>query len=161
METLKIEALTKEAFKPFGDVIETENSDFFFINDKTGKRFHQLTDVAVTDETSPFVSIIRAEGFKEKLTFSLLEKHPLGSQAFYPLKGEQFIVIVAEGEDEIDESTLRVFVTNGKQGVNYHKNVWHYLLFAWNEDTDFITVDRAGDDNCIVNHLSKEYTVLL
>lgn len=31
MRTLKIEPLTKEAFAPFGDVIETAGSDYFMI----------------------------------------------------------------------------------------------------------------------------------
>ncbi|MGF1684066.1 ureidoglycolate lyase [Photobacterium minamisatsumaniensis] len=161
MKTLRVEPLTKDAFKPFGDVLEVENSDSFYINDKSCQRFNALGNVTVTDDANPSFSIIKAVAFTEKLTFSLLEKHPLGSQAFYPLDGKKFIVIVAEGDDEIDETTLRAFMTNGEQGVNYYKNVWHYLLFAWNEDTDFITIDRAGKDNCIVNNLSKEYTVLL
>jgi len=32
MRTLTIEPLTKEAFAPFGDVIETDGSDHFMIN---------------------------------------------------------------------------------------------------------------------------------
>ncbi|MGF1726892.1 ureidoglycolate lyase [Photobacterium nomapromontoriensis] len=161
MSVLTIEPLTKEAFEPFGDVLEIENSEYFFINNKSGQRYHGLAAVEVDDEAKPLISIVRSAGFTSSLTFDLLEKHPIGSQAFFPLKGEKFIVIVAEGEDEIDESTLRVFVTDGNQGVNYRKNIWHYLLFAWNKETDFLTIDRAGDDNCIVKTLSKEYTINL
>ena len=39
---LKIEVLSKEAFAPFGDVIEADNREFFFINNGSTKRFHQL-----------------------------------------------------------------------------------------------------------------------
>ncbi|MDF2152996.1 ureidoglycolate lyase [Vibrio sp. CAU 1672] len=159
MRTLTIEPLSKEAFAPFGEVIETEKSDFFYINDKSGQRFHALGTVDVTDTSPPLISIVRAEGFDKSLTFNILEKHPKGSQAFFPLKGEQFIVIVAQGDEEVDESTLRAFITDGKQGVNYHRNVWHYLLFAKEQETDFLTVDRAGEDNCIVKKLSNKYTI--
>ena len=159
MTVLTVSPLTKEAFSSFGDVIETDNSPFFYINNQSGQRFHGLGNVEVSDDEFPKISIIRAEGVKESINIDLLEKHPKGSQAFFPLHGEQFIVVVAEGEEEIDESTIKAFVTDGKQGVNYFKDVWHYLLFAKNESTDFLTVDRAGDDNCIVKKLSQEYTI--
>ncbi|WP_413111528.1 ureidoglycolate lyase [Thaumasiovibrio sp. DFM-14] len=159
MQKLKLEPLTKENFKPFGDVIEKANSDYFHINDKTGQRFHGLGSVDVSDDIDPIISIIRADGVKGRKCVDLLEKHPKGSQAFYPLNGEKFIVVVASGDDDIDESTLRAFITDGEQGVNYHRDVWHYLLFAKDMPTDFLTIDRAGEDNCIVQKLSKEYAV--
>lgn len=161
MITLNLEPLTKTGFEPFGEVIETEGSDFFFINNETGQRFHGVSEVEVEDECNPLISIIRAKGMTSSIKIDLLEKHPVGSQAFFPLNGERFIVVVAEGEDEIDESSIRAFVSNGSQGVNYRKNVWHYLLFAWNKDTDFLTVDRAGADNCVVRNLSQEFAIKL
>ncbi|MCQ1060740.1 ureidoglycolate lyase [Photobacterium sp. DNB23_23_1] len=159
MRELTVEPLTKEAFAPFGDVIETDNSEFFYINDRSGQRFHALGAIDVSDTAAPLISIVRAAGFDNSLSFDLLEKHPKGSQAFFPLNGERFIVIVAQGDDNIEESTLRAFITNGNQGVNYHRNVWHYLLFAKNKETDFLTIDRAGEDNCIVKKLSANYTI--
>ncbi|MGR5063599.1 ureidoglycolate lyase [Photobacterium sp. DNB22_13_2] len=159
MRELTVEPLTKEAFAPFGDVIETDNSEFFYINDRSGQRFHGLGAIDVSDTAAPLISIVRAAGFDNSLSFDLLEKHPKGSQAFFPLNGERFIVIVAQGDDDIDEPTLRAFITNGNQGVNYHRNVWHYLLFAKNQETDFLTIDRAGEDNCIVKNLSANYTI--
>ncbi|BBM63962.1 Catalyzes the catabolism of the allantoin degradation intermediate (S)-ureidoglycolate [Vibrio sp. B1REV9] len=161
MKTLELEPLTKSGFEPFGEVIETEESDFFFINSESGQRFHGLGEVSVEDDTNPLISIVRAKGVSSSIKIDLLEKHPIGSQAFFPLNGERFIVVVAEGGDEIDESTIKAFVSNGKQGVNYRQNAWHYLLFAWNKDTDFLTVDRAGEDNCIVRHLSEEFIIQL
>ncbi|MGF1735855.1 ureidoglycolate lyase [Photobacterium satsumensis] len=159
MRELTVEPLTKEAFAPFGDVIETDNADFFYINNRSGQRFHGLGAIDVSDASKPLISIVRAAGFDNSLSFDLLEKHPKGSQAFFPLNGERFIVIVAQGDENIDESTLRAFITNGNQGVNYHRNVWHYLLFAKNQETDFLTIDRAGEDNCIVKKLSSNYTI--
>ena len=45
MRTLTIEPLTKEAFAPFGDVIETDGSDHFMINNGSTMRFHKLATV--------------------------------------------------------------------------------------------------------------------
>ncbi|WP_372435849.1 ureidoglycolate lyase, partial [Pandoraea sputorum] len=39
---LKIERLTREAFAPFGDVIELEGAKHFAINGGTTERFHDL-----------------------------------------------------------------------------------------------------------------------
>lgn len=53
------------------------------------------------------------------------------------MNGERFVVIVAEPGETIPVGTLRAFITNGKQGINYHRNVWHHPLFAYAKVTDF------------------------
>lgn len=147
--------LTPEAFAPYGDVIQVEGSEFFHINDGKTERYHDLGKVEVTDGNRVLMSINRSEPCAMPLTVNVLEKHPLSTQAFIPMNGERFIVIVAEPGEEIPEGTLRAFITNGKQGVNYHRNVWHHPLFAFEEKTDFFTVDRGGVDNCVVKSLAE------
>ncbi|WP_176364635.1 ureidoglycolate lyase, partial [Escherichia coli] len=71
-------------------------------------------------------SINRAHPANLPLTIHELERHPQGTQAFIPKKGEVFVVVVALGADQPDLSTLRAFITNGEQGVIYHRNVWHH-----------------------------------
>ena len=70
-----------------------------------------------------------------------------------PMNGEAFVVIVALGEDKTDLSTLKAFITNGQQGVNYHRNVWHHPAVRRQTVTDFLTVDRGGSDNCDVESI--------
>ncbi|WP_431223411.1 ureidoglycolate lyase [Serratia sp. L9] len=162
MDLIAVE-LTPEAFAPYGNVLQIEGSPFFHINDGKTERYHDLAKVEVSDNHRVLVSINRSEPCALPMEFSVLEKHPLSSQAFMPMKGERFVVIVAEaGEgDDIPLSTLRAFITNGKQGVNYHRNVWHHPLFAFGEVTDFFTVDRGGADNCIVRQLPESCRVVL
>src|SRR5699024_12383690 len=93
------------------------------------------------------------------LSLSLHEhdRHPLGTQAFIPMEGEVFVVVVALGDDKPDLSTLRAFITNGEQGVNYHRNVWHDPLLAWQRVTAFLTIDRARrDDSAVESILENE-----
>jgi ureidoglycolate lyase len=45
----------------------------------------------------------------------------------------------------IDPSSVRAFVTNGRQGVNYHRGTWHHPLIAVGDFSEFLVVDRAGE----------------
>jgi ureidoglycolate lyase len=83
---------------------------------------------------------------------TLMERHPLGSQAFMPLSRQPYLVVVAEDEAG-RPGALQAFITRGWQGVNYGKGVWHHPLLALGdvgevghvgEAADFIVVDRGG-----------------
>jgi len=150
---VSVEPLTAEAFKAFGDVIEASNSaQRFTINQGFAERFHQLAHVDVTqDGGQPAISIFKAKARPLPLQLSVLEKHPFGSQAFMPLSGDAYLVVVALGGDTPDMSTLQCFSATAQQGVNYAKGTWHHPLLAL-QDGDFLVVDRAGPSgevNCV------------
>lgn len=147
---LQVLPLTQEAFSAYGDVIETYQRDFFHINNGLVERYHDLAKIEILAQDRALISINRAQPAKIPIVIHELERHPLGTQAFVPMNGETFVVIVALGGDDPDLSTLRAFISNGQQGVNYPRNLWHYPLFAWQKTTDFLTVDRGGSDNCDV-----------
>lgn len=123
---LQVLPLSQEAFSAYGDVIETQQRDFFHINNGLVERYHDLALVEILEQDRTLISINRAQPANLPLTIHELERHPLGTQAFIPMKGEVFVVVVALGDDKPDLSTLRAFITNGEQGVNYHRNVWHH-----------------------------------
>lgn len=160
MDLIAVE-LTPESFAPYGNVLQIEGSPFFHINNGKTERYHDLANVEVTDGHRLLVSINRSEPCDLPMDFSLLEKHPLSSQAFMPMNGERFVVIVAEAGDEIPFNTLRAFITNGRQGINYHRGVWHHPLFAFGKVTNFLTIDRGGADNCVVSQLPEPCRVVL
>jgi ureidoglycolate lyase len=145
MKTLRIEPLTRAAFAPFGDVIELEGAKQIPINLGTTIRFHDLANVDVADEGGrPLVNLFRGEPRTLPFEVKMLERHPLGSQAFVPLTERPYLVVVAPA-GELDPAAVRAFVTRGWQGVNYAKGVWHHPLIALDEVSDFIVVDRGGD----------------
>ena len=47
---------------------------------------------------------------------------------------------------------LAAFISNGKQGVNYHPGVWHMPLIAPEEGLDFLVVDRGGPGHNFDEH---------
>ncbi|MBV8626290.1 MAG: ureidoglycolate lyase, partial [Paraburkholderia sp.] len=86
MKTLQMERLTREAFAPFGDVIELAGARHFPINGGTTERFHDLATIdTAVDGGRPLVNVFRGQPHSLPLTISMMERHPLGSQAFLPL----------------------------------------------------------------------------
>lgn len=157
MRTLIIEPLTKAAFAPFGDVIETDGSDHFMINNGSTMRFHRLAEVeTATPDDKAIISIFRAEALDMPLTISMLERHPLGSQAFIPLLGHPFLVVVAPRGDAPEPELTRAFITNGRQGINYHRGVWHHPVLTIEKRDDFLVVDRSGSGNNCDEHFFEE-----
>jgi ureidoglycolate lyase len=148
MRTLIVEPLSKAAFAPFGDVIETAGSDHFLINNGSTQRFHRLADVhTATPDDKAIISIFRAQALAMPLTLRMLERHPLGSQAFMPLRGKPFLIVVAPLGDEPQSREVRAFVSDGQQGVNYHRGVWHHPILTIEQEDDFLVVDRSGEGN--------------
>ncbi|TBU88813.1 ureidoglycolate lyase [Phytopseudomonas dryadis] len=150
MRTLKIEPLTQAAFAPFGDVIDSQGRDFFLINNGSTRRYHQLASVQTSaPEDQAIISIFVAQGLPMPLTVCMLERHPLGSQAFMPLLGHPFLILVAPPGDTPDPQQARAFRSDGRQGVNYHRGVWHHPILALQAQDEFLVVDRRGaGDNC-------------
>ena len=123
-------AVDQEAFAPFGDVIETAGSDYFMINNGSTRRYHKLATVETAQpEDNAIISIFSAEKLEMPLRIRMLERHPLGSQAFIPLLGNPFLVGAPPWRCTCT-GLVRAFLTNGRQGVNYHRGVWHHPVLT-------------------------------
>jgi len=138
-------ALTREAFTPFGDVIQVDGSPHYTINSGYAERYHDLATVDVLERGGrALISIFRATPRPLPVRIEIMERHPLSSQAFVPLSGIPFMVVVAAPSDEPRAEALRAFITDGRQGVNYRRGVWHHALLALESPCDFLVVDRGG-----------------
>lgn len=142
--TLPVEPLSAEAFAPFGDVIEPADAQRLLINEGTTVRFHDLAAVDVgRGGGRPLISIFRARPRPVPIAIRMVERHPLGSQAFFPLAPHSWLVVVCRGEPVPEPATLRCFLATGGQGVNYRPNAWHHPLLVL-QPQDFLVVDRGG-----------------
>lgn len=138
-------ALSADAFAPFGDVIEIEGREWRWINDGTCRRFDDLADIDVAEGGGrPVLSVFEANPRSLPLRIQALERHPLSSQAFFPLETRPFLVVVAEHGPAASTGRLRAFLSSGRQGVNYRRNTWHHPLIALGEISRFLVVDRGG-----------------
>jgi ureidoglycolate lyase len=147
---LPVAPLSRAAFAPFGDVIETAGSRHYPINDGHAERFHDLAAVDVAAAGGrPLINIFRARPWPAPIRIALLERHPLSSQAFLPLGGARFLLVVAPPGGPPAPAAIRAFVTDGRQGVNYARGTWHHPLLALEPDAEFLVVDRGGPgENC-------------
>ena len=141
---LRIEPLTKQAFAPFGEVIETEGAETRVINEGFALRRHALASVEAGEGGRAILSIFDATRRPFPLVIDMLEKHPLASQAFFPLSPDDWLVVVAEGEAEPDLETIRCFRATGRQGVNYRVGAWHFPVLILVEAQSFLVADREG-----------------
>ena len=155
--TLKPEPLTSERFAPYGDVIEASMNRTEAMNAERFQRFDDLCKVDMQDGGRVAVSIARCRAATSlPLRIDMVERHPLGSQAFMPLTPCSMIVVVAPPEESVDASDLRAFVTNGRQGINYHRGTWHMPLIAFDAGREFLIIDRAADTpNCDTHDLDE------
>ena len=160
---LKPQPLTREAFAPFGDVIETLGAGHYPINEGTTERFHDLAEVDVSEAGGrPLINIFRGQPRELPLTIRLMERHPLGSQAFIPTGAHLWLTVAAPAGEPPASSDLRAFIAGAGQGVNYHRGVWHHPLIALEAVSDFIVVDRGGaGDNCDEYYFPEGEEILL
>lgn len=145
-----VRQLTHVDFKPFGEVIEvSERCESITINDGYATRYHDLADVDVSaGEGRVLINIFRGRPRPLPLTIHMMEQHPLGSQAFIPLHQKPFVIVVARPAKTVVPQDLTAFITNGCQGINYARGVWHFpLLVLGNEEQDFVVIDRGGAGN--------------
>ncbi len=143
-EDLPVEPLSKAAFAPYGEVIEREGAEVRAINQGTTDRLHALATVdAGADGGTPILSIFHGRVRPFPLEIVMLERHPLGSQAFVPLQAFDWLVVVGDAPRP-DAARLRCFRATGHQGVSYRRNVWHHPLLILQPEQDFLVVDRQG-----------------
>ena len=151
--------LTPEAFAPFGDVLLVEGEPDWIINQGMCGRYHDLAELDFTDGRAG-INLFNAvpRGLPYKL--DMVERHPLGSQAFLPMSENPFLVIVAPAL-ESGPGTPVAFITKPGQGVNYHRNVWHGVLTPLSAPGLFAVVDRIGDGANLEEHWFEEaYTIV-
>ncbi len=147
---LVIEPLTREAFAPFGDVIEASDAvKHFPINAGNTERFHDLANLDAGEDGRVIASIFRGLPRELPFTVPMMERHPKGSQAFVSLSGRHYLVVVARPGEPPVAADLRCFLATAAQGVNYAKGVWHHPLMALDAVSDFLVIDRSGPGgNC-------------
>ena len=154
-----IAPLTEEGFTPFGDILEAHGAPTKIINQGHCGRYHDLANIDFAAEGDDAgragISLFDAEPRALPYRLDLVERHPLGSQAFVPMSMNGFLVIVAPDEEGKPGRPL-AFETSPGQGINFHRNVWHGVLTPLKAPGLFAVIDRIGDANNLEEYWFEE-----
>ena len=158
---IKPKVINKENFKNFGDMITTDDIKPLEINDGYAKRYDGIANLdAKKDDGESIISIFSALKRSFPMKVDMMEKHPLGSQAFIPMKETTFLAFVAPVGDKPDLNKVEAFIIPKGIGINYNAGIWHFPLIA-TEDMNFLVVDRKGEgENLVLHDLDKENITL-
>jgi ureidoglycolate lyase len=154
-------SITKKNFSKFGDMITTADIKPIEINEGYAKRFDGIANLDTSkDNGETTICIFSALKRSFPMKIDMMEKHPLGSQAFVPMKQTTFLVLVAPEGNKPDINKIEAFIVPTDIGVNYNPGIWHFPLIA-TEDMNFLVVDRKGSgDNLVIENIEKEEVIL-
>ncbi len=159
--SIRARPLTRDAFAQFGDVIDKAAGDPRTpINGGRARRLAALGHAVATGPGARVViSLVESDPTTCPSRLTMMERHPLGSQAFVPLSAAPFLVVVSPDLNG-EPGTPHAFVTAPHQGVNYHPNIWHGVLTPLDRSQDFLVIDRAGEGaNLEEHHFPTPWTI--
>ena len=157
-QIITIQPLTARAFAPFGDVISFDGEADKIINQGLCGRFHDRASLTHLDGRAG-ISLFDAKPRSLPYQLDMLERHPLGSQAFLPMTANPFLVIVAPDDGGQPGKPL-AFMTEAFMGVNYHANIWHGVLTPLSAPGRFAVIDRIGTGDNLEEYWLKESLII-
>lgn len=140
--TIKARPISAAEFAPFGELLVPRDAPTKMINAGRCERHHALATVERFGGEA-IISIFRSEPVSLPYACALLERHPLGSQAFVPLGPDPWLSVVAP-DDGGKPGTPIAFLVPAGVGLNLRAGVWHGVLTPLDRAADFLVVDREG-----------------
>ena len=158
---IKPKKINGKNFKKFGDLISTIKKKPMKINNGYANRYDNLCKINTsTKNGNTIVSIFSAKKRKFPMNIKMMEKHPLGSQAFIPMKESTFLVFVAPRGEKPNVKKIESFIVPKQTGVNYKPGIWHFPLIS-KKKMNFLVVDRKGKGNNLIIHNFKKEKIIL
>ena len=158
---IKPKKITRKNFKKFGDLISTKKVKSININNGYAKRFNNLCRINTSfKKGNTIMSIFLAKKRKFPMTIKMMEKHPLGSQAFIPMIDTTFLVFVAPKGEKPNINKIESFIVPKQTGINYKPGIWHFPLISI-KNMNFLVIDRKGKGNNLIIHDFKKEKIIL
>ena len=153
--------ISRSNFSLYGDLVSTDDIKPMNINEGYAKRFDNLVNLDTSkDSGKTIVSIFSALKRTFPMKIHMMEKHPLSTQAFIPMKETTFLAFVAPSGESPEIDKIQSFIIPPKMGINYKSGIWHFPLIS-TENINFLVIDRKGSgDNLIIHKFEKEKIIL-
>ena len=154
---IKPKKINKKNFSKFGQIIDTSKKTYFRINNGYAKRYDNLGKINTsTKKGKAIVSIFSAKKRRFPMKIDMMEKHPLGSQAFIPMKETSFFAFVAPKGNRPNLKKIKSFKIPKQTGINLNPGIWHFPLIS-TKNMNFLVIDRKGKGkNLIIHKFKKE-----
>jgi len=158
---IKPKKINKKNFRKFGQIIDTSKKKYFKINNGYAKRYDNLGKIDTsTKKGKTIVSIFSAKRRMFPMKINMMEKHPLGSQAFIPMKETSFLVFVAPKGNRPNLKKIESFKIPKQTGINLNPGIWHFPLIS-TKDIKFLVIDRKGKGKNLIIHKFKKEKIYL
>lgn len=155
MKKIKIQELTEENFKDFGQIIKIEGRKADG-GDENFAWYEKLGLFEGIDKVS--INILTAK--KRELIIDKLEYHKETPEAIIPLGGNTVIALVAP-EGKLDESKIKAFIIKANEGIILNPGVRHFIPYPLNVDTNCLIIFKhaTGANDLILENLSQNYEI--
>ena len=158
---IKPKKVSKKNFKKFGQIIDASKKKYFRINNGYAKRYDNLGKIDTSSKKGKtIVSIFSAKKRRFPMKVDMMEKHPLGSQAFVPMKETSFFVFVAPKGDRPNLKKIESFKIPKQTGINLNPGIWHFPLISI-KNMNFLVIDRKGKGNNLIIHKFRKENIYL
>ena len=158
---IKPKKITRKNFQKYGDLISVKKKKSININDGYAKRFDNLCRINTSSKKGKTImSIFSAKKRKFPMNIKMMEKHPLGSQAFVPMNETTFLVFVAPKGKRPNTKKIESFIVPKQTGINYKPGIWHFPLIS-SKNMNFLVIDRKGMGNNLTIHNFKNEKISL
>ena len=151
--SLTAEPITQAAVAGLAEVIEASGSPDKLINQGLCGRFHDRATLDINGAAG--ISVFNSQSFALPFRLEMMERHPLGSQAFLPMQAGEYLVVLAADNGGTPD-VPRAFIAGAGQGVNIGRNVWHGVLCPLSDPGLFMVVDRVSDGPNLEEHWFEE-----
>ena len=158
---IKPKKINKKNFRKFGQIIDTSKKKYFKINNGYAKRYDNLGKIDTsTKKGKTIVSIFSAKRRMFPMKINMMEKHPLGSQAFIPMKETSFLVFVTPKGNRPNLKKIESFRIPKQTGINLNPGTWHFPLIS-TKNMNFLVIDRKGKGKNLIIHKFKKEKIYL
>lgn len=156
-----IEVATDENIAPFGVLVD-DHLEYSEKPDSAGSIFNfwwKGNSIYFEDESENDRSLLgwsvapdEAEEVAPNREQALLWnacQYPDSGQLYFPLRGEDFIIVLAEPQKDIKPRHFRSFYITGGKGIYIHPGIWHEGIVPLNERASFYKQGDTDIQNCI------------
>lgn len=158
---VKVQPLTRVAFKPFGEIIGKQD-DKPPISEADFGYWPGISTIQLSNNVAQLslLEVVRPRPF----ICEKLECHLYCSEGIIPLEGQSIIVFGLSkngggNSSQVDLETISAFIFDGTRAVNIKKGVWHWLPYPLSEKASFVIIlarETHINDMKVVD-LKKEY----